>query len=175
MSLRSVATTTFVLALAACSGGGGGGPVSCRIASLTGPLVAKEAFAKGNSLVAPPDSIPPSVPPRIAAGHAPRRPRREEDDPAAKGRDRRRGAIGREKIERDDGRRPLRRGRHATVIGRPAEDPSSAAASSMRPAASASRTAVDDTRSPCTSYDCMRATSKPWLALIHISEPTRPY
>ena len=62
MSLRSVATTTFVLALAACSGGGGGGSVSCGIASLTGPLVAKEAFAKGNSLVAPPDSIPASVP-----------------------------------------------------------------------------------------------------------------
>ncbi|MBK6494010.1 MAG: hypothetical protein IPG05_02735 [Gemmatimonadetes bacterium] len=70
MSLRSVATTTFVLALAACSGGGGGGSVSCGIASLTGPLVAKEAFAKGNSLVAPPDSIPASVPLRIVAGQA---------------------------------------------------------------------------------------------------------
>lgn len=70
MSHRPVATTALLLVLAACSGGGGGGSVSCGIASLTGPLVAKEAFAKGNSLTAPPDSVPASVPLRIVAGQA---------------------------------------------------------------------------------------------------------
>lgn len=70
MSHRSVATTALLLVLAACSGGGGGGSVSCGIASLTGPLVAKEAFAKGNSLTVPPDSVPGSVPLRIVAGQA---------------------------------------------------------------------------------------------------------
>lgn len=70
MSYRSLASTALVLALAACSGGSDGGSVTCGIASLTGPLVAKEAFAKGNSLILPPDSVPASVPLRIVAGQA---------------------------------------------------------------------------------------------------------
>lgn len=70
MSHRSVASTVYLLALTACGGSGGGGSVSCGIASLTGPLVVKEAFAKGNSLTAVPDSIPASVPLRIVAGQA---------------------------------------------------------------------------------------------------------
>lgn len=59
----------FLLFLAAC-GGDGGSSVTCGIAALTGPLVAKEAFAKGNTLVAPPDSAPASLPLRIVAGAA---------------------------------------------------------------------------------------------------------
>jgi hypothetical protein len=65
-----VAPLLLLLALTACGGDGSGGSVACGIASLTGPLVAKEAFAKGNSLTAPPDSVPGSVPLRIVAGPA---------------------------------------------------------------------------------------------------------
>lgn len=57
----------FLLVLAAC-GGDRGNSVTCGIAALTGPLVAKEAFAKGNTLTAPPDSAPASLPLRIVAG-----------------------------------------------------------------------------------------------------------
>ncbi len=66
---QAISPLLFLLSLAAC-GGGGGGSIACGIAALTGPLVAKEAFAKGNSLLAPPDSVPSSLPLRLVAGAA---------------------------------------------------------------------------------------------------------
>ncbi len=59
----------LMLFLAACSGSAGGS-AACGIAALTGPLVAKEAFAKGNTLTAPPEVVPASLPLRIVAGPA---------------------------------------------------------------------------------------------------------
>lgn len=66
---RAIPSLLLLSALTAC-GGSGGGSIACGIAALTGPLVAKEAFAKGNSLLAPPDSVPGSLPLRLVAGAA---------------------------------------------------------------------------------------------------------
>lgn len=66
---QAISPLLLLVALTAC-GGGGGGSIACGIAALTGPLVAKEAFAKGNSLLTPPDSVPTSLPLRVVAGVA---------------------------------------------------------------------------------------------------------
>jgi hypothetical protein len=67
---RPHAALPMLLLLATACGSGSGGSAACGIAALTGPLVAKEAFAKGNSLTAPPEIAPTSVPLRIVAGPA---------------------------------------------------------------------------------------------------------
>ena len=54
--------------LAAC--GKSDGSATCGIASLTGPLVVKESFGKGNSLSRPPEQMPPTIHVRLVAGPA---------------------------------------------------------------------------------------------------------
>lgn len=60
------------LLLAACDAPpkGGEGTIACGMATLTGPLMAKEAFAKGNSLTTLPDTMPATLPLRVVAGPA---------------------------------------------------------------------------------------------------------
>jgi hypothetical protein len=56
----------LVLLLAAC--GQEGASTTCGIAAMTGPLIALEGFARGDGLLTPPTTLPPSLPARFVAG-----------------------------------------------------------------------------------------------------------